>query len=96
MIGFISIATGVTPQYAGKPAPVMINMAMERLNLTPQEVLVIGDRLDTDILTGQNAGCRTGLVLSGVTSRQDLQTWPQAPDLVCDHVSELISTLLEN
>lgn len=96
MIGFISIATGVTPQYAGKPAPVMVNMALEHLKLTPQEVLVVGDRLDTDILTGQNAGCRTGLVLSGVTSRQDLETWPQAPDLVCDHVSELIATLLED
>jgi HAD superfamily hydrolase (TIGR01450 family) len=94
MIGFVAIATGVQPQYAGKPAPVMINMALENLKLTPQEVLVVGDRLDTDILTGQNAGCRTALVLTGVTTREDLKKWPQSPDMVCENVTSFVETLL--
>ena len=95
MIGFVSIATGIQPIYAGKPSPFMINMALENLHLSAQEVFVVGDRLDTDILTGQNAGWRTTLVLTGVSRKEDVQTWPQSLDMVCDNVTDFVSALVE-
>lgn len=86
----IITASGVQPIYAGKPAPYLIQLALERLGCSPQEALVIGDRLETDIAAAQAAGCRAALVLSGVSTREQAQAWNPPPQLVLDSLAQLL------
>ncbi len=67
----------------------MMNLAMQRLQTPPAQTLAVGDRLETDVLGGANAGCRTALVLSGVTTLKDLETWQPKPDLVAPDLASL-------
>jgi 4-nitrophenyl phosphatase len=90
VIAAVTTASGVQPLFAGKPEPAMYEICMERLGSTPQTTLAIGDRLETDILGGIRAGCRTGLVMSGVTSPADLATWQPKPDLVADNIWQML------
>jgi 4-nitrophenyl phosphatase len=85
----IEAASEQTAIIAGKPEPTILEFAMTRMNVTPEQTLVIGDRLETDILGGQNAGCKTALVLSGISSAADGEKWSPKPDLV----SETLQTL---
>jgi len=89
IIAALEAATDVHPIIAGKPSPDMYYMALERLKLPARETIAVGDRLDTDILGGQRAGCRTGLVLSGVSTISDLQTWEPKPDYVANDLAQL-------
>jgi 4-nitrophenyl phosphatase len=93
VLAFIETATGVAPVIAGKPEPFMFQLAIERLGLLPEEAIVIGDRLDTDILGGQTASCRTGVVLSGVSTREEISLWTPPPDLVLANLEELVPLL---
>lgn len=86
-------ATDAQPVIAGKPSPDMFFMALELLGLGAADTLAVGDRLDTDILGGQRAGCRTALVLSGVTLARDLDTWEPKPDYVADDLTALVSMI---
>lgn len=70
-LAFLETATSVHPMIIGKPEPYLYCFAMQRLGLMPEEILAVGDRLDTDILGGHQAGCLTALVLSGVTSKAE-------------------------
>jgi 4-nitrophenyl phosphatase len=88
-------ATDVEPLIIGKPQPEMMLQAMQRLGSTPANTAVLGDRLDTDILGGQNAGLTALLVLSGVTSRANIETSPIKPDYVFEDIRELAARLLE-
>jgi len=90
ILALLETATDVKPILGGKPSPAMMNLAMQRLGTTPQETLEVGDRLDTDILGGTNAGCRTALVLSGVSTRRDLEAWAPKPDLVAENLAQLV------
>lgn len=90
IIAAVATATGVMPVFAGKPEPAMYEISMERLGTTLETTLTIGDRLDTDILGGQRAGCRTGLVMSGVTSPAELAVWEPKPDLVADDIWNML------
>jgi 4-nitrophenyl phosphatase len=74
---------------AGKPNPYLFEVAMQRLGTKPEETLVIGDRLETDILGGFRAGCKTVLVLSGVAQEKDLLSWTPKPDLVLNNIMDL-------
>jgi 4-nitrophenyl phosphatase len=74
---------------AGKPNPYLFEVAMQRLGTQPEETLVIGDRLETDILGGWRAGCKTLLVLSGVAQAKDLLSWTPKPDLVLNNIMDL-------
>lgn len=93
ILAAIEAATDVKPLIAGKPYPAMMNIALERLGVSPEETLVIGDRLDTDILWGQNSGCRTALVLSGVSTMEDAQAWKPEPDLVIPELADVLKVL---
>ncbi len=84
LLALIETATDQHPVIAGKPYPAMMEMALTELGLQPQEALVVGDRLDTDIAGGQNAGCRTALVLSGITTRAEANHFQPQPDLIVD------------
>jgi 4-nitrophenyl phosphatase len=79
---------------AGKPKPTMFEYAMKVINASPDSTLVIGDRLDTDILGGLEAKCLTALVLTGISTLEDLDSSPYKPHLVFDNLSKLIEFLI--
>jgi len=93
IVAAVQVSTNVIPVVAGKPSPEMYRVALERLGTTPTETLVIGDRLETDIAGAQALGCRTGLVLSGVTTPEEAQAWTPLPDVVAKNIRELIEGL---
>jgi 4-nitrophenyl phosphatase len=90
ILAAIQTASGVNPIVAGKPMPGMFQFSLERLGTMPEETLVVGDRLDTDIAGGQRVGCKTALVLSGVTTPDQLSVWSPKPDLIAARADELI------
>ncbi len=90
ILATLEAATDIKPIVIGKPAPFMLELAAERMGLTKDESLVIGDRLETDIAGGQAMGARTALVLSGVSTRQEATEWEPAPDLIAKDLAELV------
>ncbi|MGB4594379.1 MAG: HAD-IIA family hydrolase [Anaerolineaceae bacterium] len=77
----------------GKPNPLIMVGLAERLGVEPCEMVMVGDRLYTDIALGTTAGVGTVLVLSGETSREDLEKSVYQPDLVCENLAELIKAI---
>ena len=73
----------------GKPSPLIVEMALERLGLSADACLMVGDRLETDIVMGRRAGMSTVLVLSGVTRREDLFHSSIQPDYVLESIADL-------
>ena len=68
----------------------MFTLCAERMQLGFREILVVGDRLETDIAGGQAAGARTALVLSGISTRVQADQWLPKPDLVAQSLAELV------
>ncbi len=93
ILAALEAATDVAPTIVGKPEPFLFQLALERLGTPPEATLVVGDRLETDILGGQRVGCATALVLSGVTSRAQARTQNPAPDLIVEDFGALIRLL---
>ncbi len=91
ILALLEAATEVKPNIIGKPAIEMYRVALERLKSSTLETLVVGDRLETDIAGAQLLGCRTALVLSGVSTLPQAKAWKPEPDWI---VSDL-ATLLE-
>lgn len=89
IIAALQAATDVVPWLAGKPEPALFEQAMKRLGTRPQDTLVVGDRLETDILGAKRAGCRSALVLSGVTTREALAKSDLHPDFVLGNLEDL-------
>lgn len=85
----IEISSGVTPEVVGKPEPMLLQEAMHKLGSQPGETVMIGDGLQVDILAGQNAGTHTILLLSGSTSREDLEKSSIKPDHVYENLADL-------
>jgi 4-nitrophenyl phosphatase len=90
IIGAIEIATDVTPVIAGKPSPTLYQFALEKLGTSPAETLIVGDRLETDILGGQQLGCPTALVLSGIATRAEAEKHLPAVDLIIPELGDLV------
>lgn len=90
ILASIETATDVKPIIIGKPEPAMMYMALEKLGTSPEETLVVGDRLETDIAAGQAAGCKTALVLSGVSTREQAETWQPSPDFIVEDLTTLL------
>ena len=90
IVAAIQTASSVTPIIIGKPFPSIIRMAMDRLSTNETECLVVGDRIDTDILAGKQAGCITALMLSGVSKVEDLDNSTIKPDFIFNNLEELI------
>lgn len=87
----IAAASDATPFIIGKPAPTMFRVAVELLDVSPSETLMIGDRLDTDIAGAQNAQLAGALVLTGVSTRAELDASPIKPDLVFEDLPEVLA-----
>jgi len=85
----IERATGRQAFYIGKPNPLMMREALRRLDSHAEDSVMIGDRMDTDILSGLGAGMHTVLVLTGVTSRDDLERYSYQPNRVVATLHDL-------
>lgn len=86
----ISTATGRQPYYVGKPNPLMMRSALSRLEAHSETTVMIGDRMDTDIVSGLEAGLRTALVLTGSTGPADVELFPYRPTIVVDSIADLV------
>jgi len=89
----ITKATGVEPYFVGKPNPLMMRSALNALQAHSETTAMIGDRMDTDIVAGLEAGLETILVLSGVTTRDEAERFPYRPSRIVDSVADLIDDL---
>jgi NagD protein len=85
----IAAAAGVQPYFVGKPNPLMMRAALRHLGAHSETSVMIGDRMDTDIVAGTEAGMRTILVLSGVTGGGEVARFPYRPTAVAESVAEL-------
>lgn len=88
-------ATGKRPVVIGKPSPLMPQLAMEKLNIRPEEACVVGDRIYTDVKSGLNAGITGILVMSGETTPEILEKSPDKPHLVLQDAGEILAALKE-
>lgn len=86
----ITRATGKEPYYVGKPNPLMMRSALRRIGAHSQSTVMIGDRMDTDIVSGLEAGMRTVLVTTGISTRESVEQFPYRPTLVVDSVADLV------
>lgn len=93
ILAAVETASGVSPIVTGKPEPYLFQVAMRQMKVMPEETLVVGDRLETDILGGQNAGCQTALVLSGVTERTAAEKWQPAPTHIAENLTALLNEI---
>jgi NagD protein len=89
----ISRATGVAPYYVGKPNPLMMRSALNAIDAHSEDTAMIGDRMDTDVVSGLEAGVEAILVLTGVTSRADAERHPYRPSRIVDSVADLVDEL---
>jgi len=86
----ISRATGVDPYYVGKPNPLMMRSALNAIEAHSETTAMIGDRMDTDVVSGLEAGLHTILVLSGVATRDAAERFPYRASRIVDSVADLI------
>jgi NagD protein len=86
----ISKATRVEPYFIGKPNPMMMRSALNTINAHSETTAMIGDRMDTDVLCGLEAGLETILVLTGISTLADIDRFPYRPSRVIGSVAELI------
>jgi NagD protein len=91
----ISKATGVEPYFVGKPNPLMMREALRSIDAHSESTVMIGDRMDTDIVAGIEAGLQTILVLSGITTRQEVNRFPFLPSCIVDSVADLVDSISE-
>jgi NagD protein len=85
----ISAATGVRPYYIGKPNPLIMRTALRTLNAHSEDSVMVGDRMDTDIVIGTESGLETILVLTGVTRREDVERYPYRPTYIVESVADI-------
>lgn len=89
----ISRATGVDPYFVGKPNPLMMRTALNAIGAHSETTAMVGDRMDTDVVAGIEAGLHTILVLTGSTLADDVEQHPYRPSRVVDSVADLVAEL---
>jgi NagD protein len=89
----ISRATGVDPYFVGKPNPLMMRSALNAIDAHSETTAMVGDRMDTDIVAGLEAGMHTILVLTGSTRREEAERFPYRPSRIVDSVADLVGEL---
>ena len=93
ILAALQAATGVEPVIIGKPESHLFEQALARLGTPPKATLMLGDRLETDILGGHRAGLPTGLLLTGVTRREDVANTPIKPTWIFDDLPSFLEEL---
>ncbi|MFB7994239.1 HAD-IIA family hydrolase [Streptomyces sp. NPDC056002] len=86
----ITKATGKQPYFAGKPNPLMMRTGLNAIGAHSESSAMIGDRMDTDVLAGLEAGMKTFLVLTGLTGRADIDRYPFRPSEVVNSIADLV------
>src|SRR6187431_3310125 len=86
----ITKATGREPYFVGKPNPMMFRSALNRIEAHSENTYMVGDRMDTDVVAGIEAGLETILVLTGSTSREDVERYPFRPSRVLPSIAEAV------
>ena len=89
LIAPIELATGKQAYYVGKPNPLMMRTGIKMLNVHSEDAAIIGDRMDTDIVSGIESGLDTVLVLSGVTTKEECLKFPYRPRLILNGVGDI-------
>jgi NagD protein len=89
----ITKATGVEPYFVGKPNPMMFRSAMNRIHAHSESTMMVGDRMDTDVVAGIEAGLDTILVLTGSTQRDQVERFPFRPGRVLDSIADAIELI---
>lgn len=89
LVAPIEMASGRQAYYIGKPNPLIMRHSLRRLGVQREETVIIGDRMDTDIVAGIESEIETVLVLTGITSREDLPRFPYRPHYVLDDVGQI-------
>lgn len=89
----ISRATGVDPYFVGKPNPLMMRSALNAIDAHSESAAMVGDRMDTDVVSGLEAGMHTVLVLTGSTQRVEAERFPYRPSRIVDSIADLIDEL---
>lgn len=91
----ISEATGIKPYYVGKPNPLMMRSALNRIDAHSESTVMVGDRMDTDVIAGIEAGLRTILVLSGSTRSEQVTKFPYRPTRIVDSIADVAPLVAE-
>ena len=89
----ISRATGVAPYYVGKPNPLMMRSALNAIEAHSETAAMVGDRMDTDIVAGLEAGMEAILVLTGISTREAAERFPYRPSRIVESIADLVEEL---
>jgi NagD protein len=89
----ISRATRVEPYFVGKPNALMMRSALNAIDAHSETAAMVGDRMDTDVVSGLEAGLEAILVLTGLTTREDAERHPYRPSRIVDSIADLIEEL---
>jgi NagD protein len=89
----ISRATGVAPYFVGKPNPLMMRSALNAIDAHSETTAMVGDRMDTDVVAGLEAGMHTILVLTGSTHRDETERFPYRPSRIVESIADLVDEL---
>lgn len=90
LISPIEVATGKKAYFVGKPNPLMMRNALKKIKCSREETIIIGDRMDTDIIAGIESEIDTLLVLSGITSQHTVDQFPYRPKFILNGVADLV------
>ena len=91
LVAPIELATGRKAYFMGKPNPLMMRTGLQLLGVHSEEAAMVGDRMDTDVIAGMESGLATVLVLSGCTSRADINDYPYRPTYILNGVGEIVA-----
>ncbi|MDA8219695.1 MAG: HAD-IIA family hydrolase [Dehalococcoidales bacterium] len=89
LLAALQACTGKEPTVIGKPETRMLELAMKRMGVERQATAMLGDRLDTDIIAGANAGVTTIMVLTGISTKEEAADSPTQPDIILEDLPEL-------
>ena len=91
LIAPIEMATGTQAYFCGKPNPLMMRTGLRMLHCHSADAVMVGDRMDTDVISGMESGMSTVLVLSGVSTQETLKTFAYRPNMVLDGVGDIVT-----
>jgi NagD protein len=91
----ITKATGIEPYFVGKPNPLMMRSALNAIDAHSETAAMVGDRMDTDVVSGLEAGMETILVLTGVTDHGDAERHPYRATRIVESIADLLEEVRE-